>query len=73
MRIKVKIKPGAPKEKVEKNSDDSFSVWVKARPEKGRANQALMKILAEYLGLPKSKVKITSGLTSRHKTVEILP
>ena len=42
---------------------------VRAVPEKGAANAALERLLAERLDLPKSSVKLVSGSTSRLKTV----
>ncbi len=42
-----------------------------AAPEKGKANAAVVEVLAEALGLPKSALRIVSGETSPLKTVEI--
>jgi len=44
---------------------------VTAAPEKGKANAAVIEVLAEALGLPKSALRIVSGETSPLKTVEI--
>jgi len=44
---------------------------VRAVPENGRANTALVELLAETLAVPKSAVRIVSGATSRLKRVEI--
>lgn len=44
---------------------------VRAVPEDGKANTALVALLAEVLGVPKSAVKIVSGTTSRLKKVEV--
>ena len=44
---------------------------VRAVPEKGKANQALVRLLAAALGVPASAVEITSGDTARLKTVRI--
>ena len=44
---------------------------VRAAPEKGLANAALEKLLADALGVPKSSVSVVAGGTSRIKTVKI--
>jgi uncharacterized protein YggU (UPF0235/DUF167 family) len=46
-------------------------VQVTAAPEKGKANAAVVDVLAEALDLPKSALRIVSGETSPLKTVEI--
>lgn len=42
-----------------------------AAPEKGKANAAVVEVLAEALNLPKSALRIVSGETSPLKTVEV--
>lgn len=71
MRIFVRVKTRAKEEKVEKVNENHFIVKVKEVPEKGRANQAVIKILAEFFKVPISNVKIISGLKSKNKVVEI--
>ena len=71
MRINVKAKPGAREDKVQKLDDASFVVSVKEPPVQGRANRAIIKLLAEYFGVPSGGVRIVSGHTSRQKIVEI--
>lgn len=72
MKIFVQVKPGAKKELAEKISDNIFMVFVKARPEKGLANEAVVKVMAEYFGIAKSRVRMMAGQTSRKKILEIL-
>lgn len=72
MRLTVLIKPNSAKGPlVELQQDGSLVVYVREVPEKGRANDALIKLLADHLDLPKSCVSIASGHTSRHKIIEI--
>jgi uncharacterized protein len=54
-------------------SDGKLSLQVKVRalPEKGKANEAAIELLAEALGLPKRAFAITAGETDRLKTVRI--
>jgi len=44
---------------------------VRAVPEKGKANAALEKLVAKWLGLPKSALKVSAGSKSRIKTLEL--
>ena len=71
MKIFVKVKPKAREEKVEKVDDVNFRVSVKQSPEKGKANQAVVRVLADYFGVSQSKINIVSGSTSRLKIIEI--
>ena len=48
-----------------------YKVWVKATPEKGRANEAVIEVLSEYLDLPKSRLNVLSGQTSSQKIIEV--
>lgn len=71
MRIVVHTRPQARQSKVEKISDGVYRVWVTATPEKGKANTALLKLLAEHFHVSKSAVRIVIGKTAREKLVEI--
>jgi uncharacterized protein (TIGR00251 family) len=71
MLIKVKAKPKSKKEGVKKLAENYFEVRVNAPPEKGRANERIRELLAEYFNLPKSKVKLVRGETSKEKVFEI--
>jgi len=71
MKIFVKVKAGARKEKIEKVDQTHFVVSVKERPIKGQANKAVIRALADYFKVPKSEVQIRSGFTSRQKIVQI--
>ena len=49
----------------------SLQVKVRAQPEKGKANEAAIELLAEALGLPRRAFAITAGETDRLKTIRI--
>lgn len=53
-----------------KEENGKIIVGVKAKPEKGKANQELLKKLAKHFKVPASTVKIVTGRTSRNKVVE---
>lgn len=46
-------------------------VGLTSKPERGKANTELVKKIAKYFSVPKSRVKIISGLKSRSKIVEV--
>lgn len=48
-----------------------FKAWLTAPPVDGAANEALIALLAERLGVPKRAILIVHGASSRQKTVEI--
>jgi len=71
MLIKVKAKPRSKKEGVKEISKNYFEVRVNQPPEKGRANERIVELLAEYFDIPKSKVRLVKGETSKEKVFEI--
>jgi len=70
MKIRIKVKPSSRTEKVSQEGD-SFIVKVKEPPKEGKANEAVIKLLAEHFGVPKSQVRILSGLRSRNKVIDV--
>jgi len=72
VRITVHITPNAPRNMIAgRMPDGTWRVKVQSPPVEGAANRCLVKYLAEIAGVPKSRVKIVSGETSRHKIVDI--
>ena len=72
MKIFVKVKTSAKKEFVKQIDNAHFTVAVSARPEKGKANEAVCRAIAEFLKIPHWKIGIRSGHTSREKILEII-
>jgi len=70
MKIQVKVKPSSRTEEVSQEGD-SFIVKVKEPPKEGKANQAVIKLLAGHFGVPKSQVRVVSGFTSKNKVIEV--
>jgi len=54
-----------------KISDEEYKVKVTAPPEKGKANEKVLELLAYHLAVPKSSVKIIAGKSMRTKIVDI--
>jgi uncharacterized protein (TIGR00251 family) len=71
MKIKVQVKPNSKKEEVIEVNQNEFKVLVQEPPIKGRANRALVKVIAKYFDVPTDKIEIISGVTSRIKVLEI--
>lgn len=71
--IEVKVQPRAKRREVIGDGDSGLTVRVTAAPDRGRANEEVRELLAEYFGLPASKVLIVRGERSRHKLVALEP
>ena len=72
----MRVTPNAGRDAIEgvETRDDGSAVLrlrVAAVPDKGRANAAVMALLAKALGVPKTSLRVTSGETARLKTVFI--
>lgn len=70
-RINIKVIPGSSKNVLAGWLDGILKVRVTAKPEKGKANLAVVSLLASCLDMPKSKISIKSGHTSSRKSVLI--
>ncbi|MDD3089881.1 MAG: DUF167 domain-containing protein [Candidatus Omnitrophica bacterium] len=70
MRINVKVIPKSSKEEVAADGE-SLKVYVKAAPDKGKANKAVIELVAGHYGVKRSGVRIVCGETSRNKIVEV--
>lgn len=71
MKLQIKVIPSSSKDCIAGWMEDTLKIKVKAPPEKGRANKAVIKLLEKSLKLTKGSVAIQSGLTSSKKIVEI--
>lgn len=70
--LQVKVQPKAKKDEIIGLEGQALKVRVKAPPEKGKANEACIKLLAKFFGIPKSQLKLLRGETSRQKVVSVL-
>ena len=73
MKIHVQAKPGAKQDKIEKLDDTHYKIWVKVRPDEGKANRAILELLSSHLGVPKSSLSVAVGHQSRNKVIRIQP
>ena len=70
-RLRLRVAPGAARPAVVGRHGDAWKVRVAAAPERGRANDAVLALLAETLELPRASVSLVSGGSSRDKIVEL--
>ena len=70
-KISVKTHPKSKKIGVLRKDTTHYEVWVREAPEKGKANQAVIKALSDHLGVPPSRLIISLGHASRNKIIEI--
>lgn len=67
--LKIRLRPSSSRQGIVGVQDDRLLISVHSPPEKGKANREALKVLARHLGVPASRLEITSGLASRLKTV----
>jgi uncharacterized protein (TIGR00251 family) len=70
-RLSLKVVPGSSRDEVMGWLGDSLKVKVKAPPEKGRANEAVVALLADRLGVDASSIAAVSGHGSPAKVVAV--
>ena len=67
--IEIHVQPKASRNRIV--TDGTIKIYVTAAPEKGRANKAVVEMIARRLGVPKRAVSIVSGERSRAKLLEV--
>ncbi len=70
-RIWATVKPHARRQEVKEAGDGNYIISVRAVAREGKANEALIELLAGYFAVPKSSIKIIHGQSGRRKLVEI--
>jgi hypothetical protein len=70
-RVKLRVSPGAGRAAVVGRHGDAWRVRVTEPPERGRANDAVLRLLADTLAVPRSAVTLVSGHSAREKIVEL--
>lgn len=71
MKITVRVKANAKKNSIEATPDGSWKVAVTAPAREGKANQAVMSLLAKHFAVAKSKVRLVMGQKHSNKVFEI--
>ena len=70
-RLTVKVHPRARRSAMKGRMGDAWKLDLAAPPVEGKANDECVRFLAELVGVPRARVRVVTGLTSRTKVVEI--
>jgi len=70
-RLKLRVSPGAGRSAIVGRHGDAWKVRVTEAPERGRANEAVLRLLADALAVPRDHVTLVSGHGGREKIVEL--
>lgn len=71
-RIELRVTPGAPRTRWIGPYGTRWKLAVAAPPERGKANEEVCAAVAAACGVPRDRVTVVSGATSRDKTVEVV-
>lgn len=69
--VSVRLHPGAKKDAVMGLHGGAVKIALSAPPVDGRANEALIAFVAEKVGLPRARVSLVAGATSRSKVLRV--
>ncbi len=69
--INIKVIPKSSKNEIGDWENEELKIRLKAVPEKGEANEVLIKFLSKQLNVPQSSIEIVTGSKSRHKRLRI--
>jgi hypothetical protein len=70
--LNIKVTPKSSSNRIGKlDTSNRLKVYVTAVPENGKANEAVIALLAKHWGLSKSQIRIIRGATDSHKLIEI--
>ena len=70
-RLRIRVSPGARRTELVGRQGEAWKVRVAAPPERGRANDAVLKLLAERLRIAPGELTLVSGVSARDKVVEL--
>jgi uncharacterized protein len=70
-RLTLKVRPGSRRTEFAGRYGEGWRLHVAAPPADGKANQAIVRFLAELAGVPMARVRIATGLTGSNKIVEL--
>jgi uncharacterized protein len=70
-RLRLRVIPGAGKAGVVGRYGEAWKLRVTAAPEQGKANSAVLELLADALAVPAASLRLVAGHASRDKTVEV--
>lgn len=71
MKFFLHVKPKSSITRIEQKNEKELTVWVREAPEDGKANDAVVRAIAEHCDVAPSRVKILRGACGRKKIIEI--
>jgi uncharacterized protein (TIGR00251 family) len=70
-RFGLRVSPGADRSEIVGRHGEVWKVRIAARAERGRANEALLELLAEVLDVPRGRLTLVAGGASRDKVIQV--
>ena len=70
-RLTLRVSPGARRSELVGRHGAGWKVRVTAAPEAGRANEAVLRVLAGALAVPRDRLAVVAGATARDKVIEL--
>ena len=70
-RLRLRVSPGSGRTGIVGRHGDAWKISVTAAPEGGRANEAVIRLLADALSVPRRSITLVSGHGARDKIVEL--
>jgi hypothetical protein len=71
MLLTVRVTPSAGRDALLGWQDDTLRLSVAAPAQRGKANEAVLRLLSVALGLPRDRLRIVRGQTSRRKVIAV--
>ena len=71
VKLHLRVKPGGRADRLVGPHDGALKLEVRAAPDRGRANEAVIRLLAGVLGVGRSQVAVIAGTTGRDKVVSV--
>ncbi len=72
MRLIIKVIPKAKLNKIVQLDNNNYKIYTTSPPDKGKANQSIIKMLAKELNIPKSNLEIIKGNKNKNKIIKII-
>jgi len=72
VRLNIRVQPRSSQNKICGETNGALKIKITAPPVEGEANQAVIRLLAQWLGVPRANVCIAKGDTSKNKIVDII-
>jgi RNA polymerase-binding protein DksA len=70
-RLDLRVAPGAARTEIAGRHGSAWKIRVSAPPERGRANEAVIALLADVLGVPRKRLTVVAGAAARDKVIEV--